>query len=67
MDPTEEVLDQTLNRVLIVKAHTPEELNTWLNRLTQTVSHAMVCLQFNYRVGDSATQCGTNLDPSINS
>jgi hypothetical protein len=38
-DPTEDVVDQTLNRVLIVKAHTPEELNTWLNRLAQTVSH----------------------------
>lgn len=45
VDPTEDVLDQTLNRVLIVKAHTPEELNTWLNRLSQTVSQTHhVCL-----------------------
>lgn len=35
--PAEDVVDQTMNRVLIVKPHTPEDLKHWLNQLAQTV------------------------------
>jgi hypothetical protein len=35
--PAEVILDQTMNRVLIVKPHTPDELKHWLNQLTYTV------------------------------
>ena len=40
VDPTEDILDQTLNRVLIVKTHTPQELLQWLNQLTHMVRAA---------------------------
>lgn len=38
LSPAEAILDQTMNRVLIVKPHTPDELKHWLNQLTCTVS-----------------------------
>lgn len=36
--PAEDIVDQTMNRVLIVKPHTPEDLKHWLNQLAHTVS-----------------------------
>jgi 2-C-methyl-D-erythritol 4-phosphate cytidylyltransferase len=39
VDPAEDILDQTLNRVLIVKTHTPQGLLQWLNQLTTLVSN----------------------------
>lgn len=38
--PAQDIIDQTLNRVLVVKAHTPDELKHWLNQLTN-----MVCVR----------------------
>lgn len=39
-NPAEEIVDQTMNRILIVKPQSPEDLKQWLNSLITTVSGA---------------------------